>query len=462
MSLTIETSNEPLRIEKLRLVETRYPLEKNSSFETSDSSFAAIEPLMFRTLQMCCHETFFDCPYYEQLMYLGDTRLQALLMYVTSGDSRLARKALQLFDWSRTHQGITVSSYPNRGRMTIAPFSLIWIAMLHDYSMWNSDQNFVKQSLPCLRSIIEYWETFRGSDNLIASPPGWNFIDWSRPEGLNTFQKDLPRWGIVEVNEQKGVKWDIGVPPAGYQNGISGVINLFYIYMLGFAIKLEQYAGEEEFAALFQRRQKSSFDAVHTNFYCSKNGLYADNREQSLFSEHSQCLALLSGLPDDTTKAAISNNFFAPLIPMAETTYYFSHYYFETCRISGRIDKLLERQKRWTQFSRLGLKTVLEEPEPSRSDCHAWSSHPLFHWYATILGVRPAEPEFKTVIIEPGLGPLAFIKAELPVNNGVIRADIEKEGNVLTGSILLPDGLAGTLHVNDEVFHIQGGHEFLF
>jgi hypothetical protein len=41
--------------------------------------------------------------------------------------------------------------------------------------------------------------------------------------------KNLPRWGIVEVNGQKGVKWDIGTPPDGYQGGISGVLNLFYV-----------------------------------------------------------------------------------------------------------------------------------------------------------------------------------------------------------------------------------------
>lgn len=33
---------------------------------------------------MCSHETYFDCPYYEQLMYAGDTRLEALTTYTAA------------------------------------------------------------------------------------------------------------------------------------------------------------------------------------------------------------------------------------------------------------------------------------------------------------------------------------------------------------------------------------------
>src|SRR6201995_5293651 len=50
---------------------------------------------------MCSHETYMDCPYYEQLMYVGDTRLQVLTTFATSRDDRLPRKALEVFDFSR-------------------------------------------------------------------------------------------------------------------------------------------------------------------------------------------------------------------------------------------------------------------------------------------------------------------------------------------------------------------------
>ena len=33
----------------------------------------------------------------------------------------------------------------------------------------------------------------------------------------------------------------------------------------------------------------------------------------------------------------------------------------------------------------------------TRSDCHAWGAHPVFHFYATVLGIRPAAPGFRRV-----------------------------------------------------------------
>jgi hypothetical protein len=48
-----------------------------------------------------------------------------------------------------------------------------------------------------------------------------------------------------------------------------------------------------------------------------------------------------------------------------------------------------------------GLTTFAETPEPTRSDCHAWSAHPLYHFFASILGIRPVEPGCSQISIRP-------------------------------------------------------------
>ncbi|HEY7116126.1 MAG TPA: hypothetical protein VH475_06055, partial [Tepidisphaeraceae bacterium] len=135
VELIVEMADDPLEL-NLILKETRYPLEMRAQFDASDPRLVESVPILMRGLQMCAHETYVDCPYYEQLMYVGDARLEALATYAVSGDDRLARKSLLLFNESRLPSGLTQSRYPCRVRQVIPPFSLLWVAMVHDFAMW--------------------------------------------------------------------------------------------------------------------------------------------------------------------------------------------------------------------------------------------------------------------------------------------------------------------------------------
>ena len=92
IELLVESGDQPLTVEAFGLLETRYPLEMESRFNSSDARLNAVTPVALRGLQMCAHETYMDCPYYEQMMYVGDSRLEALTTYAISADDRLPRK----------------------------------------------------------------------------------------------------------------------------------------------------------------------------------------------------------------------------------------------------------------------------------------------------------------------------------------------------------------------------------
>ena len=65
---------------------------------------------------------------------------------------------------------------------------------------------------------------------------------------------------------------------------------------------------------------------------------------------------------------------------------------------------------------------------------------------ATVLGVRPAEPGFKSVRIAPHLGALQRAEGRVPHPLGAIDVRLARTaGGGLRGEITLPQGLAGVV-----------------
>lgn len=67
VQLEIQAAAEDCIITGFDYLETGYPLEVITHAEGSDDTFASICDISLRTLKRCMHETYMDCPFYEQL-----------------------------------------------------------------------------------------------------------------------------------------------------------------------------------------------------------------------------------------------------------------------------------------------------------------------------------------------------------------------------------------------------------
>jgi hypothetical protein len=130
VQVDIQTANEPLTLHQVNSRFTAYPFEEQARFRSSDSLLSQIWNIGWRTARLCANETYMDCPYYEQLQYVGDTRIQSLISLYVSGDDRLMRNALMQFNHSRIPEGITQSRYPSELVQITPMFSLAWILMI--------------------------------------------------------------------------------------------------------------------------------------------------------------------------------------------------------------------------------------------------------------------------------------------------------------------------------------------
>lgn len=418
--MTIHTARQPLTIQSVRIIETRYPFDNAENWSSADASLDRYAPIARRGLQMCAHETYMDCPYYEQLMYVGDSRLEMLTAYTLWEDDRLTRRGIELFDWSRWRTGFIAERYPSDPFQLSLTFSMLWVAMVHDHAHWRDEPSWIRQRMTGVRCLLENFFSLPTNDGLLESLPGWSFVDW------------VPQWT------------DRGIPPEG-REGVSSVINLLFVQCLQHAAELEDHFGE----ALLQQRYHDAAQhigrQVVEQFWDDAGGRLADNLGHTRFSEHAQALALLTGvLPENRAERTLySLNSDADL---CRATIYFSFYVLEALYRRGQGEAMLGRLRWWQRLPKQGFYTPAERPEPSRSDCHAWGSHPLWHYHASLAGVRPAAPGFKRVRVAPQPGGLSQLNSRLPHPRGEVRTSLkfDDEGRC-TGYIDLPDGVGGEL-----------------
>ncbi len=431
----ISTANNPLVLDNFSLRETRYPLEPESSFHSDEPRLEAAHRICLRGLQMCAHETYMDCPYYEQLMYIGDTRLSMLTHYTLCRDDRLQRKSLEMFDESRKFgDGLTLSCYPSRIRQLIPPFSLWWIAAIHDHALWRGGADFLRDRMPGIRAVLEHWLAHCGEDGLVRSPQGWNLTDW------------VPGW-------------DRGVSPQG-DHGPCGVLNWHLAHVLGLAAGLESWCDEHELATRNRRLAATLAHNTSAAFWSAERGLFADDLQHRMFSQHAQCLATLSGLVPAAQLRVLRRTLPAAR-NMAPASIYFSHYLLETYRTLGLENPFHRKLSDWFSLEEQGFKTPPEESEPSRSDCHAWGSHPLFHSYASILGIRPSAPGFQRVEIRPLPGPLRDLSGRMPHPNGFIDVEYTRKNKMIYAQVTLPGSIKGEFHWKGQTRLLRPGSQSL-
>ncbi len=158
IQLEIETFDEELTIDSFSPISTGYPFEEKAYFESNNSSIKPIWDVAWRTSRLCANELFYDCPYYEQMQYVGDTRVQSLISLYMSGDDRLMRKAINDFYNSITPEGLTQSRYPTQPRQIIPTFSLFWVSMIHDYLWHRNDYMFAANYLVSIQHVLQWFE----------------------------------------------------------------------------------------------------------------------------------------------------------------------------------------------------------------------------------------------------------------------------------------------------------------
>jgi len=427
VQLDITTGSDPLTIEKFNSWFTGYPFEKKASFTASDASLSKVFDIGWHTARLCAYETYVDCPYWERLQYVGDTRIQALVSYYVSGDDRLARNALDQIYWSLRYDGLTYSRYPSSLAQYIPNYSLVWVTMVHDYFMYRNDPDYIKSFLPGIRRVLEYFEQFVEADHMMTEQPYWDFFD-------HTF----PTHKIVQESTSKRLTTN----------------SLFYAYTLDMAAQIFTHYGELQLSQKYTALSTKLKESVKKQTWDNTRKLFADTPDKKQFSMHSNIMAVLC----DMIPTADQKDFIKRMVEAKDiipTTLYFDFYLARAMNTAEAGDLYLNLLSQWKDLISLGL-TTFPEGHP-RSECHAWSASPNFEMLASFAGVQPAAPGFKKVAIKPLMQSLDQVQGNIPHWAGMLRVDFKKNGNQLTGKVILPDEITGSLEWNGKSLQLKSG-----
>ena len=289
-------------------------------------------------------------------------------------------------------------------------------------------------------------ELYENADGLLEKTPGWNFMDWT-------------------------VEWhDSAVPNSDNGHALNSFVNLFWLLDMQSAAKAERALGNDLQAQYWEEKAARLKERIVETFWNPERSLLADTPLQrdadgeilpNTYSEHQQALALITDcLPRDMAEAC-----FAHLIAdadLARTTVYFNYYLFEAYFKMGRGDLFLKRLDLWRDYVKMGVTTLLEQPDAgksdkdeSRSDCHAWGAHPIWFMQTGLAGIQSDAPFFRKVRIAPCPGGLREIRASHPHPDGRISVRMKFGKDWAMGTVETP--VPGVFVYGDRTVELKPG-----
>ena len=400
----ITTAGEALKLEDLALTFWAYPYELRARFDSDDAFHAKLFNVAFHTMRMCSHEVVEDCPYYEQLCYVGDFTVQNQIAAYTTGDYSLARQGLLMFNWSRhPEEGLTASRYPCRMPQIIPGFSQFYIMGVHDLYRVSGDPADVLPHLEGISSVLNWFERRREQNGrgVVGKLQHWCVMDWS-------------------------MDWDpngpeFGCPPGSYSEA-SALYSFFHVWCLKMVAALYDACGVRQPAPYAQMAEELAA-TTHAHFWSETDGAYRDCLSKPICSQMTNAFAILSATARPELWPRLAGKLVDP--KLARAAYFGEHFVFRALAVAGRFELFYPRLQTYRDIiEQQCFATLPEDPVNQRSDCHGWSGGPAYHLLANGLGVQPLDAGFRKILIAPQPGPLHKLSGDVPTPRGTVSVDL--------------------------------------
>lgn len=414
---------------------TDYPVQFTGQFCSSDSLCNEIFNTARRTLHLCMHEHYEDCPWREQALYANDSRNQMLCGYYAFGDRAFARESLNLLSRTTGDDAYQELCAPMKCAITIPSFTLVWFLAMNDYLMYSGDRAFIAEKMPLMKRMLRrHLSTVH--DGLLPCPVGkryWQFYDWAA--GLDGSEnEDCRKFAVAD------------------QPRFDAPLNFYFVLALEAVENMARWI-DDDFSAECREQAQIVKSASQRAFWDAKRQAFVTYLGRSPhFAELTQSLAILAGAGNQTMRRELRAALMRDDNGMVPTTLSQSLYKFEAILQDETAGEFVRDRiaGEWSKMLFAGATSFWEtraggwDFHHAGSLCHGWSGIPVYFYGAYGLGIKPLDPGFARIGVKPLLG---FDRAggTVPTPRGEIRLDLRRRDDGIYGAHLRSPG---GMHVN--------------
>ncbi|MFC0329193.1 family 78 glycoside hydrolase catalytic domain [Paenibacillus sepulcri] len=439
--LTVRGAAKPVKLYDIYVNQSNYPVTEAGAFQSSDPLLNQIWEISRHTTRLCMEDTFVDCPAYEQVFWVGDSRNEALVNFYVYGSLDIVKRCLNLVPGSADITPLYLDQVPSAWNSVIPNWTFFWAIACAEYVEHTGDRAYAAEIWPAVRHTLEHYLTHIDDSGLL-NIKGWNLLDWApmdQPdEGIVTHQNMFLYKTLRKADGLAAAAGEAGSAFPGAADSLLAAIN-------------EQ---------LWDEVQQAYLDCIHT-----------DGRRSDIFSMQTQVVASLCRIAEGERKERVAAYLVQPPKSFVQIgSPFMSFFYYEALAQAGHYGLMLEDiRANYGQMIEHGATTCWEmypnfaENRASadmltRSHCHAWSAAPGYFLGESILGVKRVEDGWRRAAIAPQPCGLSWAKGKVPLpQGGRIEVEWHVEGNLMKLSvsapedveldILIPEGLTGEVQI---------------
>jgi len=435
--VTIRNAKAPLEIKSVRIIESTAPVKPVEVFKSSDPALERIWKMSERALKLCAEDTYTDCPLYEQTLWIGDARNEALYAFVAYGNTDVSARGLELGAQSLEQFPMVGCQVPSSWDCQLPAWSFLWGMQVWEHYFFSGDKRFLKKLWPSVLKNLEGAEQYKDKHGLFSGPL-WNLLEWAPIDHDNetVLHNSMLLVGALKAAENCAeVLGDSKVSKKlkTRRNKLTRAINAQW----------NEEAGSYPDALLDTNGKPSTKTCQHTSMLAIMCDVV-----RSTVREHNRVQAQPAS---KVWKSALDNLLNPPKEMTTIGSPFAMQFMYEALEKAGEYDALLDSiRTKFQPMIDVGASTVWEmfagadfdsQGFPTRSHCHAWASSPIWFLSRIVLGIRQVKPGGKAFEISPWIGDLKKASGSMASPKGPVHVDWKRSKKVLQIVIDAPQGV---------------------